>query len=239
MKSITTIVIALVLAMSVISCKTTKNTCNTKPELKTNLDTISYIIGADIGMNLKKNGIEVNNDIFQAAFMAGIKGNDSLFSPAQKQKIMDQFQQDMQKKIQLKNSEAAEVNKKEGTKFLEENKTKPGVITTASGLQYKIIKEGEGISPNGDNTVKVNYEGKLVNGKKFDSSYDRGEPAEFPVNGVIKGWTEALLLMKPGAIWELYIPYDLAYGEQGYMDIPPAATLIFKVELISVTSKKQ
>jgi FKBP-type peptidyl-prolyl cis-trans isomerase len=238
MKSITTIVIALMLAMSVISCKTTKNACNAKPELKTSLDTISYIIGADIGMNLKKNGIEVNNDVFQYAFKIGTAGNDSLFSEEQKQKIMDQYQQEMQKKIQQKSSEAAEVNKKEGTKFLEENKTKPGVITTASGLQYKIIKEGEGISPLGDNTVKVNYEGKLVSGKKFDSSYDRGEPVEFPVNGVIKGWTEALLLMKPGAVWELYIPYELAYGEQGYMDIPPAATLIFKVELISVSSKK-
>lgn len=238
MKRTATLVMALVLAFFVFSCKTSKQTCNSRPELKTSLDTISYIIGADIGMNLKKNAIEVNKEVFRYAFDQGYAEKDSLFSQADKQRIMDKYQKEMQKKIEAKNSEVAKVNAEEGAKFLEVNSKKPGVITTASGLQYKVIKEGAGTSPTESSTVKVNYEGKLINGKKFDSSYDRGEPAEFPVNGVIKGWTEALLLMKPGAIYELYIPWNLAYGEQGYMDIPPAATLIFKVELIAITDKK-
>lgn len=239
MKNTTKVMVAIFLAMFIFSCKTSQKCCSNKTELKTNLDTISYIIGADIGMNLKKNDIELNNAVFQYAFQQGYNGKDSLFTQEQKQKIMDKFQQELQKKIQVKNNEMAAINKEEGQKFLNENKKKEGVITTASGLQYKVIKEGNGTSPNENSIVKVNYEGRLVSGKKFDSSYDRGEPAEFPVNGVIKGWTEALLLMKPGGICELYIPYELGYGEQGYMDIPPAATLIFKVELISVSDKKE
>jgi FKBP-type peptidyl-prolyl cis-trans isomerase len=119
--------------------------------------------------------------------------------------------------------------------FLNENKTKPGVVTLADGLQYKVIKEGNGEKPSANDVVVVNYAGKLVNGKEFDSSYKRGEPATFPVNAVIRGWTEALQLMKVGSTWELYIPAELAYGDRGVPGvIPPNETLIFTVELLNV-----
>src|SRR5204863_9102484 len=130
---------------------------------------------------------------------------------------------------------AAEKNTTEGEKFLAENKNKPGVKTTGSGLQYKVLKEGSGTPPKETDTVVVNYRGTLIDGTEFDSSYKRGEPATFPVNRVIKGWTEALQLMKPGAKYQLFIPSDLAYGPGGTGgDIGPNATLIFEVELMSV-----
>jgi len=123
----------------------------------------------------------------------------------------------------------------EGRKFLAENGKKPGVITTASGLQYEVLTAGTGETPKLTDKVTTHYKGTLINGKQFDSSYDRGEPATFPVSGVIKGWTEALQLMKVGDKWKLYIPYDLAYGERGAgRDIPPYSTLIFEIELLKV-----
>ena len=135
----------------------------------------------------------------------------------------------------MANKEAAEKNTTEGEKFLRENKNKPGVKTTASGLQYKALKEGSGAPPKATDTVVVNYRGTLVDGTEFDSSYKRGEPATFPVNRVIKGWTEALQLMKPGSKYQLFIPASLAYGERGAGgDIGPNATLIFEVELMNV-----
>jgi FKBP-type peptidyl-prolyl cis-trans isomerase FklB len=126
-------------------------------------------------------------------------------------------------------------NKAEGEKFLADNKKKEGIKTTASGLQYKVIKDGTGKTPKATDTVSTHYRGTLISGKEFDSSYKRGEPAEFPVNGVIKGWTEALQLMKEGAKWQLFIPSELAYGERGAgQDIGPNSTLIFDIELLSV-----
>ncbi|MGH9569716.1 MAG: FKBP-type peptidyl-prolyl cis-trans isomerase, partial [Candidatus Angelobacter sp.] len=130
-------------------------------------------------------------------------------------------------------------NKKEGEAFLAANKTKEGVITTPSGLQYKVLKQGTGPKPTTTDKVVCNYKGTLINGKEFDSSYKRGEPATFPVNGVIKGWTEALQLMPVGSKYQLFIPADLAYGERGAgADIGPDATLIFEVELLSIEGKK-
>ena len=124
-----------------------------------------------------------------------------------------------------------------GQKYLEENAQKEGVVTTESGLQYKIIKEGKGDIPTTMDQVEVHYEGTLIDGTKFDSSYDRGEPSKFGVTQVIKGWTEALQLMKEGSVWELYIPYNIAYGERGSRNIKPFSTLIFKIELISIVKK--
>ena len=147
---------------------------------------------------------------------------------------MMEFSKDMREKTAAATKEAAEKNSKEGEKFLAENKAKPGVKTTASGLQYKVEKEGSGTPPKETDTVVVNYRGTLIDGTEFDSSYKRGEPATFPVNRVIKGWTEALQLMKPGAKYQLVIPSDLAYGPGGTGgDIGPNATLIFEVELMS------
>jgi FKBP-type peptidyl-prolyl cis-trans isomerase len=147
---------------------------------------------------------------------------------------MSKFQQDLQTKQQAKMSQEAEVNKAAGKAFLDENKKKAGVQVTASGLQYEVVKEGTGKMPIAASKVTVNYEGKLINGKIFDSSYDRGQTASFPLNGVIKGWTEGLQLMKEGAIYNFYIPSDLGYGDRGNQAIPGGSTLIFKVELIKV-----
>jgi FKBP-type peptidyl-prolyl cis-trans isomerase len=144
---------------------------------------------------------------------------------------MTAFEKDMQAKLKA----AGEKNAAEGAKFLEENKKKEGVKTTSSGLQYKVLKEGTGAQPKATDTVTVNYRGTLINGKEFDSSYQRGQPATFPLNGVIKGWTEGLQLMKQGAKYQLFVPPNLAYGERAAgPDITPNSTLIFEVELLEV-----
>ena len=140
--------------------------------------------------------------------------------------------------MQAEASKAGDANKKEGDAFLAANAKKPGVVTLPSGLQYRVIKDGSGTSPKVSDVATVHYEGKLVNGTVFDSSYKRGEPAQFQPRNVIKGWTEALQLMKTGSEWELFIPPDLAYGPQGRPSIPPNSTLIFKVELIAVNGQK-
>ena len=149
-------------------------------------------------------------------------------------KVSTEFQESMQKKQEEKQKKLSETNGAEGTKFLADNRAKEGVQVTASGLQYKVISAGNGVKPKATDTVKVHYTGKLVNGTVFDSSVQRGEPVEFPVNGVIPGWVEALQLMPQGSKWELYIPSDLAYGPAGNQGIPPASTLIFEVELLEV-----
>ena len=149
-------------------------------------------------------------------------------------KVSTEFQTAMQKKQEDKQKALSETNGTEGIKFLADNKAKEGVQTTASGLQYKVITAGTGVKPKSTDTVKVHYTGKLVNGTVFDSSVKRGEPVEFPVNGVIPGWIEALQLMPQGSKWELYIPSDLAYGPAGNQGIPPASALIFEVELLEV-----
>jgi FKBP-type peptidyl-prolyl cis-trans isomerase FklB len=203
-----------------------------RPALKDTKDKVSYSIGLDIGNNLKRNKIDINSDTFTAGLKDGMSGAKPLITEAEMQQVMTQFSKDMQEKT---NAEAAQKNKAEGEKFLAENKKKPDVKTTDSGLQYKMVKEGNGTPPKPTDSVVVNYRGTLIDGTEFDSSYKRGEPATFPVNAVIKGWTEALQLMKPGSKYELYIPSNLAYGERGAgADIGPNATLKFDVELLSV-----
>jgi FKBP-type peptidyl-prolyl cis-trans isomerase FklB len=202
--------------------------------METAQDTISYLIGTDVGGSFKKNQIELNLDIFVKGLSDAMKGNDSLISDARKKVIMGKFQQELQTKQQAKMTQEAEINKTAGKAFLDENKKKAGVKVTASGLQYKSLTEGTGKMPTAASKVTVNYEGKLINGKIFDSSYERGQTATFPLNGVIKGWTEGLQLMKEGSTYEFYIPSDLAYGDRGNQSIPGGSTLIFKVELIKV-----
>ena len=206
-------------------------------ELKNYSDTISYIIGSDIGKNLEKNMIIINLDVFIKGFSDGKVNKDTLFTEEQKQVIMNKLQQDLQKKQQAKMTIEAEISKGEGIKFLDENKKKEGVIALPSGLQYRIIKQGTGPKPSATDKVTVNYEGKLLSGKIFDSSYDRKEPVTFPLNGVIKGWTEGVQLMNTGSTYEFFIPSDLGYGDKGTTGIPPGSTLIFKVELISIEGK--
>src|SRR5207249_5912456 len=206
-----------------------------RPALKDAKDKVSYSIGLDIGMTFQKQKMEINSDVLAAGVKDGLSGAKPLLTPEEVRQVMTQFSKDMREKTAAANKEAAEKNTKEGEKFLAENKAKPGVKTTASGLQYKVEKEGSGTPPKETDTVVVNYRGTLIDGTEFDSSYKRGEPATFPVNRVIKGWTEALQLMKPGAKYQLFIPSDLAYGPGGTGgDIGPNSTLIFEVELLSV-----
>jgi FKBP-type peptidyl-prolyl cis-trans isomerase FklB len=195
-------------------------------QLKDQKDKVSYSIGMQIGFNLSRQKVEVNPDVLIAGIKDAIAGKPQL-NPDQVKEVMAAFEKDMEKK----QKEAGEKNKTEGAKFLEENKKKEGVKTTSTGLQYKVLKEGTGAQPKASDTVSVNYRGTLINGTEFDSSYKRGQPATFPVNG----WSEALQLMKAGSKYQLFIPSDLAYGERAVGgDIGPNSTLIFEVELLEV-----
>jgi len=204
-------------------------------DLKSQKEKISYIIGMDIGKNLKNQSV----DIDQAALAKGIKdalsGGKGSLTDEETRQTMAAFQKEMIAKAQA----LGEKNKKEGGVFLGENKKKQGVIALPSGLQYKVITAGKGKKPKPTDTVTVQYRGTLIDGTEFDSSYRRGQPATFPVNGVIPGWTEALGLMQEGAKWQIFVPSNLAYGEKGAGgQIGPNATLIFEVELISIQEKK-
>lgn len=207
-----------------------------KMELKTGKDKVSYAIGMDMAGSLKKNDIAVDPDILGKALKDVLTEQKPLMTDEEVKATLTSLQKEMQEKQQAKMKAQEETNKKDGEKFLAENKKKDGVKTTASGLQYQVIKEGKGKSPKETDTVSVQYKGTLLDGTEFDSSYKRGEAATFPVNGVIKGWTEALQLMKEGDKWKLFIPAALAYGEAGTQGGPigPNATLIFEVELVSV-----
>jgi FKBP-type peptidyl-prolyl cis-trans isomerase FklB len=198
----------------------------------TNLkDKISYIIGRDMAANLQKQGIEVEAEAFVQGMKEAMAGKPSVLSQAEAQQAMMALQQEVSQKQQAK----ASGNKKAGEDFLVQNKTKEGVQTLPSGLQYQVLQPGTGRRPGKTDKVTTHYHGTLIDGTVFDSSYERGEPATFPVNGVIAGWTEALQLMQEGAKWRLFIPSNLAYGSRGAgSDIGPDSTLIFDVELISV-----
>jgi FKBP-type peptidyl-prolyl cis-trans isomerase FklB len=201
---------------------------------KTDKDKVSYALGINMGNHFKRDSIDVNVDILMKGFKDALAGKKPMLSDEEMAAAMKAFQQEMTAKQQEKIKVQAEKNKKDGEAFLSDNKKKEGVITLKSGLQYKVIKEGTGKMPKESDTVTTHYSGTLVDGTEFDSSYKRGEPVSFPVNGVIPGWTEALQLMKAGSKWQLFIPSDLAYGESGPGPIGPNATLIFDVELISV-----
>lgn len=206
-----------------------------KPQLKDQKDKASYSIGYDIGDTFKKQKIELNVDAMVAGLKEALAGKEAAMSKEEREKTLQGFQKEMMEKQIAASKEAGAKNQAEGEKFLAENKKKDGVKTTASGLQYKVLKEGTGASPKETDTVVTNYRGTLIDGTEFDSSYKRNEPATFPVNRVIKGWTEALQLMKPGAKYQLFIPSALAYGERGAGQlIGPNATLIFEVELLSI-----
>src|SRR5262245_60141696 len=197
-------------------------------QLKDQKEKVSYAIGMNIGLNLSRQKVDINPDVLAAWLKDALAGKPQL-TPDQVKDVMAQFEKDMEQK----QKQAGEKNKSEGAKFLEENKKKEGVKTTASGLQYKVVKEGNGAQPKKTDTVTVNYRGTLINGTEFDSSYKRGQPATFPVNGVIPGWTEALQLMKVGSKYQLFIPSNLAYGERSIgPDIGANSTLIFEVELM-------
>ncbi|MDD5757908.1 MAG: FKBP-type peptidyl-prolyl cis-trans isomerase [Desulfobulbaceae bacterium] len=210
-----------------------------KLELKSAKEKVSYAIGMDMAGSLKRSQIEVDPDILGKAIKDVLTDQKSLMTEEEVKTTLQSLQKEMQEKQQAKMKAEAETNKKAGEAFLAENKKKEGVKTTASGLQYQVITAGKGKSPKETDTVSVQYKGTLIDGSEFDSSYKRGEAATFPVNGVIKGWTEALQLMKEGDKWKLFIPSALAYGEAGTQGGPigPNAVLIFEVELVSVKAK--
>lgn len=204
-------------------------------ELKDQKEKVSYSIGLDIGRNLKNQKIEVDPKVLEQGIKDAIEDKKPLLTEDEIAQVMAQFQQEHYAQQEKEKAEISEKNKVEGQKFLEENKKNKDVVTLPSGLQYKVLKSGSGISPSLTDKVKTHYIGKFLDGTEFDNSVKRGEPAEFPVNGVIKGWTEALQKMKVGDKWILYVPPDLAYGEQGAGNvIPPNATLVFEVELLSI-----
>lgn len=204
-------------------------------ELKSDKEKISYSIGMDIGGNLKRGAVEVDPDILAKGLKDSYSGEKTLLSEDQARQAIEEFQKTLKAKKAEAMQKLSEKNKAEGEKFLAENAKKEGVKSLPSGLQYHEIAPGKGKSPKATDTVTVHYKGMLIDGTEFDSSYKRGEPATFPVSGVISGWTEALQLMKEGAKWQLFIPPNLAYGERGAgRDIGPNATLTFEVELISV-----
>lgn len=206
-----------------------------KAQLKDQKDKASYSIGYDIGETFKKQNVELNPDTLFSGLKDALAGKEAALTKEDREKTLQAFQKEMMEKQITASKEAATKNAAEGEKFLTENKKKDGVKTTTSGLQYKVLKEGSGASPKETDTVVTNYKGTLIDGTEFDSSYKRNEPASFPVNRVIKGWTEALQLMKPGAKYQLFIPSSLAYGERGAGQlIGPNATLIFDVELLSI-----
>lgn len=190
----------------------------------------------NIARNLMQSGVKkLAVEDFAAGFKAVMEGEVTLVSPEEAGKLLEDYFNELSAAQAAENAEIAEAMKKEGEEFLAENAGKPGVVTLKSGLQYKVLKAGNGRKPGRTDKVRCHYEGSFVNGMVFDSSYNRGEPAVFGVNQVIAGWTEALQLMAEGSEWELYIPYNLAYGEAGaHGAIPPCAALIFKVELIAV-----
>ena len=198
-------------------------------------DKVSYSIGIDLGQSFQRQNIEINHDLFMKGMSDGKSGQETLLSKEEIYETLINLQDKLAKQQNEAIKELAENNKAAGEAFLKDNKSKPGVKTRESGLQYRIIKEGKGQSPSATDVVTTHYRGKLIDGTEFDSSYSRNEPATFPVNNVIPGWTEALQLMKPGSKWELFVPASLAYGTQGIgPKIGPNETLIFEVELISV-----
>jgi FKBP-type peptidyl-prolyl cis-trans isomerase FklB len=221
------------------ACGKAANVAAAKPLKAGDLDSqkkkVSYAIGLDIGKNFKERAMDIDMEILIQGLRDAQGSGQPLLSSEEIQKVMTQFQQDMMKAEQEKRMGQAVVNKAKEEAFLKENAQKPGIKVTASGLQYRVISTGTGPLPKLTDTVKVHYRGTLLDGSEFDSSYKRNQPAVFPINGVIKGWTEALQLMKVGSKWQIFLPASLAYGEQGAGQvIGPNSTLIFDVELLGI-----
>ena len=201
------------------------------------MDKLSYALGHNIGHQLIGMGLgkSLNIDDYAAAIRDVTEGRPEQMSAAEVQQVLQHFFSELEERQQAEAAERGRAARAEGEAFLKQNAAKPGVTVTPSGLQYEVVKEGTGRQPKATDTVRCHYEGTLLDGTVFDSSFRRGTPAEFPLNQVIAGWTEGVQLMREGATFKFYIPYPLAYGERGAgADIPPYAALIFTVELIKV-----
>jgi len=231
----------LLLSMAVValfSCNKTNspkgNAGSGSTDLKSEIDSVSYSLGADIGSKLKESGVEgLNYAAFSNALLGALNGDSAKITPEEGMKVINNFFQNLY-------TQKLEKNKKDGEAFLEANKTKEGVKVTDSGIQYIILKEGDGPIPVDTSIVKVNYEGTLIDGTVFDSSYEHGKPAEFPVKGVIKGWQEVLKMMPVGSKWKVFIPTELAYGQNVRRGgkIGPNMALIFDMELLEIVPPK-
>ena len=242
MKKITTLSIsALASAMLLMTgCSTNNGSQETAAqsvsitEQSSASEKVGYSLGFMMAEGNKEAVKDLNLDTFEKGFRDGYEGNDSALTQEQMQEVLMTYQKEQEEQFAKDMQTKATENKTAGTAFLAENAKKEGVKQTDSGLQYKVLKEGTGKSPKATDVVEVNYEGKLIDGTVFDSSDERGEPIEFPLNQVIAGWTEGLQLMKEGGKYEFYIPSDIAYGEAGNAGIEPNSTLIFTVELLKV-----
>lgn len=217
--------------------------CNQEASLESEEAKFSYALGMDVGGNvgpqIQAMGVELDEAAFFEAMRTAMKSGESRLTPEQIAEVKETvFKRLMEKKV-AEMKAVGEANKKAGEKFLTENGKRAGVKSTASGLQYEVVSEGSGAKPAATDTVKVHYRGTTLDGKEFDSSYKRNEPAQFPLNGVIAGWTEGVQLMTVGSKYKFYIPSDLAYGPQGNQGIEPNSTLIFEVELLDIVKEKQ
>lgn len=201
-------------------------------------DTVSFLLGYNLGGQIAQMPYEVAIESFMDGFQKAVKGEESGVSDEDANRILNEWQNKMQQEMQARQMEevqkAAAANKEAGRKFMEENAKQEGVQQTASGLQYKVNVMGTGAKPAATDRVKVHYEGRLLSGEKFDSSIDRGEPTSFPLNAVIKGWTEGLQLMPVGSKFTFYIPAELGYGDRAVSTIPAGSTLVFEVELLEI-----
>ena len=219
---------------SVVAASTAEATLT----LETEMQKVSYAIGTQLGAQLKRDDLNLDLSIFTQAITDALAGKEPMMAPADMMATMQAFQKKKQAELQSKREGQATANKETGDAFLVENGKKDGVVTTESGLQYKIMTAGTGAKPSKDDTVEVHYRGTLLSGEEFDSSYKRGQPASFPVTRVIPGWTEALQMMPEGSKWQLYVPSKLAYGPGGPDKIGPNSTLIFDVELLKAKVEK-
>lgn len=208
-------------------------------KLTTDAQKTSYSMGYRVGQNMQRSGIEIESDSFAKGVADAIAGGNTLLTQEEMQQVLAEFQEKMRAKQQQAHASAGTKNKTDGEKFLAANKSKKGVKTHASGVQYKVLQSGKGKTPGHQDTVLAHYRGTLLDGTEFDSSIARGKPAEFPVGGVIKGWQTVLQMMKEGDKWQVWIPADQAYGERGAgPKIGPNATLSFEIELIKVNPGK-
>jgi FKBP-type peptidyl-prolyl cis-trans isomerase FklB len=225
-------VIVALLTLGILGCQ---NTGSKNTKLENKADSVSYMIGFNVGRNLGRDSVKVNSDAFILGLAdASADSAKRLMSDSVLQLTLDQFQSDMQVRQMANMKVLAEKNKVTGDAFLAENMTKEGVVTLPSGLQYKVITDGNGPSPKANQTVSANYRGTFVDGKEFDNSAVHGGPAQFKVSEVIPAWSEALQKMRVGSKWMLFAPASLAYGEHGSRSIPPNSTLVFEIELLGI-----
>ncbi len=226
----------LLLLIALIGCSKNEGSASMGDvAIETHIDSISYSIGMDIATSFTQQSVDVNPEVFVQGFTTKYKGDSTLFNEEEMRAVLTSFRNELRQKQQDVSKMKSENNKKAGDEFLAENGQKDGVVETESGLQYKVLTSADGPSPVVSDKVTVHYTGRLLDGSVFDSSVERGEPASFRVDGVIKGWTEALQLMRVGEKWELYIPGHIAYGERGSGGkIGPNQLLIFEVELLGI-----